>query len=269
MRRLGFKIMGPENIGYPMVMFFKSADPTFLTNKLEFRKALSLAVDMDAIVKAFYPAGVATRATGAPMYSPITAGYDPSIPGYAYNPDEAKRLLQQAGYKGEEVKFWSFYFAPNPEQLQINEVIASYWRKVGINVSLTPIDSGAFFGKLRTIPQAFDPPATVAVQVPLGRPSVVQNFLVFMLGTSAGGTSAAYWNPDKMLASYNQLTAIADPAERDRLLRQLQRELYDEYWAMPIVWRHQPWAVGPRVTDWQPSNGTSQDLAFETLKPAP
>ena len=81
MRQQGFKIMGPQYIGYPMVMLYRSADPAFLTNKLEFRKALTLAVDMDAVVKAFYPPEVATRATGAPLFSPITAGYDASIPG--------------------------------------------------------------------------------------------------------------------------------------------------------------------------------------------
>jgi peptide/nickel transport system substrate-binding protein len=269
MRQQGFKIMGPQYIGYPMVMLYRSADPAFLTNKLEFRKALTLAVDMDAVVKAFYPPEVATRATGAPLFSPITAGYDASIPGYPYNPEEAKKLLQQIGYKGEEIKFWSFYFTGNPEQLQINEVIASYWRKAGINVNLTPIDSGAFFGKLRTSPQAIDPPAAVGVQVPLGRPSLLQNFLVFMVDQKDGGTIAAYWNPAKILATYKRLTAIADPAARDQTLRQLQRELYDEYWAIPIVWRNQPWAVGRRVGAWQPSNGLSQDLAFETLMPAP
>ena len=59
-------------------------------------------------------------------------------------PEEAKRLLKAAGYKGEKVTFWNFFFTANPEQLEVNEVIASYWRELDIDVELVTIDYGAF-----------------------------------------------------------------------------------------------------------------------------
>ena len=55
----------------------------------------------------------------------------------------------------------------------------------------------------------------------------------------------------------------------DRRLRQVNRELYEEYRAMPIVLRHTPFAASPKIADWQPSNGSPTALAFETLKPTP
>jgi peptide/nickel transport system substrate-binding protein len=36
----GYKILGPRDTGFPMLSFYKSYDPAFLTHKLEFRKAL-------------------------------------------------------------------------------------------------------------------------------------------------------------------------------------------------------------------------------------
>ena len=268
MRKLGFQIRGPRMTGYPGIFFYKQYDPTHLTNKLEFRKAISLCIDMEAVVNAFYPPEVGTFSTGAPLFSPITAGYDPSIPGYAYDVGAAKKLLKQIGYNNEELEFLTFFFAPNPEQLEVNEAIASYIRECGINVKLIPIDWGTVFERLRADPQRFDPPGVMGVQVPQGRPSMVQNIVVFMLHYDDGGLLATYWDKAGIDKTYRELTAIVDYDERDARVRELQQKWYDEYWAIPIVWRHTPFAVSSKIADWQPSNGTfSGFLSYETLKP--
>ena len=163
--------------------------------------------------------------------------------------------------------FWNFFFTPNPEQPEVNEVIASYWRKVGVKVELITIDFASFRPRYVSRPQKFEPPAMVGVQFPWARPSLVNNIRVFMVSHQAGGVVATYWNPQKIDRLFTELSAIVDAEKRERRLREINRELYEEYWAIPIAIRHMPFAAGPRIADWQPRSGAPTALAFETLKP--
>ena len=116
LKKEGYKILGPKDAGTTALLFYRSYAPAFLTHKLEFRKALILGVDWDAVVKAFYPPEVGERQSGgAPLFSRVTLGYDPEIPPYPYNPEEAKRLLKAAGYAGEKITFWTFFFTASPK----------------------------------------------------------------------------------------------------------------------------------------------------------
>ena len=107
----------------------------------------------------------------------------------------------------------------------------------------------------------------MGVQFPWARPSLVNNMRVFMLGHQAGGSTMAYWNLEKAERLFTEVSAIVDTMTRDRRLRELNRELYEEYWAIPIAVRHTPFAAGTKIADWQPSSGTPTALAFETLQP--
>ena len=109
----------------------------------------------------------------------------------------------------------------------------------------------------------------VGVQFPFARPGLVNNFRSFMLSHEDGGSTWAYWKPERAKRLFAEASAIVDEEARDRRLREINRELYEEYWAMPIVLRHTPFAASAKVADWQPSNGSPTALAFETLKPAP
>ena len=44
------------------------------------------------------------------------------------------------------------------EQQEVNEVIASYWRKLDLDVELVTIDYSAFRSRTQSKPQKFDPP---------------------------------------------------------------------------------------------------------------
>jgi len=107
------------------------------------------------VVKAFYTPEVGERQRGGALLSSrVTLGYDPKIPPYPYNPEEAKRLLKAVRYKGEKIIFWNFFFTANPEQQEVNEVIASYWRKLDLDVELVTIDYSAFRSRTQSKPRS-------------------------------------------------------------------------------------------------------------------
>lgn len=267
LRAGGFRIMGPKYTATTTLLFWKSYDPQVLSHKLEIRKALTLAVDWAGLFKAMYPPEVADPYRGGgTLFGPLNIGYDPDLPRYKYDPEEAKRLLKAGGYNGEEMKFWSFASFENPEQKEVNEIIAGYWRAVGVNVNLLPIDFGSFVPKYVSDPQQFFPPLEVGVMSPVARPSTLGNIRTFMVSHEAGGRIWTYWNTDWLDGVYKEISGIVDDKERERRLRELNNKIYNEYWAVPIALRHFPWATR-NIAKWEPVNGSPQVMQFETLQP--
>ena len=268
-KRMGYGVDGPKHVLSTTLRFFMSYDPDFLTSNLEFRKALAVSVDMPQIVESIYPPEAASVATGSALFTPVSPGYIADLPGYEYDPQEAQRLLAQAGYAGETVSLLSLVAYGLAEMPRINDMIANYWRDAGVNAEVTATEWPAVQPLFMANPQQFDAyaPAPVLHGAAPSRPGGdVNGIRRYMSG--ADGAMLTYFAPnvgDGMLA---QVSLTASDAERAIALKALNRKTYGEYWAIPIMWRHNTYAVNPALTGWQPTNGTSSDLHFETLRPA-
>jgi peptide/nickel transport system substrate-binding protein len=104
------------------------------------RKALSLAIDKQAIVDSLY-GGLGI--VGTQFVPPSLWGHNPDIEDYGYDPEEARRLLDEAGV--EEGFTFDFWYMPNPRPYypvpeDIAEAIGSYWADVGLNPQLKTED---------------------------------------------------------------------------------------------------------------------------------
>jgi peptide/nickel transport system substrate-binding protein len=110
------------------------------------RQALSLAVDRKAIVDALWQ-GLVTIPNGhqLPSYGPL---YDPNRPGYKYDPDAAKKLLDAAGYKGQAIPYRIRTAAYGPE-LATAQILVSMWQQIGVNIDLQIKEN---FGQMMAYP---------------------------------------------------------------------------------------------------------------------
>ena len=267
-KRMGYGVDGPKHVVSTTLRFFMSYDPDFLTSSLEFRKALAVSVDMPQIVESIYPSEAASVATGSALFTPVSPGYIADLPGYEYDPQEAQRLLAQSGYAGETVSLLSLVAYGLAEMPRINDMIADYWRDAGVNAEVIATEWPAVQPLFMANPQQFDAyaPAPVLHGAAPTRPGGdINGIRRYMSG--ADGAMLTYFAPnvgDGMLA---QVSLTASDAERAIALKALNRKTYGEYWAIPIMWRHDTYAVNPALTGWQPTNGTSSDLHFETLRP--
>jgi peptide/nickel transport system substrate-binding protein len=105
---------------------------------LKLRQAVAHAIDRKEIIE-----GVFTG-FGAPMdtqtYPKGHKWYIAGVPTYPFDPEKAKRLLKEAGYKGEEVELLLTF---GSEDQSTSQVIHSQLRRIGMNVSLKVVDIGA------------------------------------------------------------------------------------------------------------------------------
>jgi peptide/nickel transport system substrate-binding protein len=107
---------------------------------LKVRQAMFMAIDRPEIVKELFP-------DGAPMtseVSKIATDYQKQSNAYDYNPTKAKQLLAEDGH-ASGLSFsleWQTDSGPNIEDLAT--AIASDWAKIGIKITLKPVDAAAY-----------------------------------------------------------------------------------------------------------------------------
>jgi len=103
------------------------------------RKAVAHAIEVDAIIKGVYN-DIGTKANST--MSPKVFGYDPTIKGYEYDINEAKKLLEEAGVK-DGLEF-TLTTSDRKERINMAEVIQSQLKGIGINVKIQVLEYGAY-----------------------------------------------------------------------------------------------------------------------------
>ena len=109
------------------------------------RQAMSLAIDRETIVKELW------RGQAAVPNSLVVKGdnhHDPTLPPLKYDPNQAKQLLKEANYKGEELTLETpIGFMVMDKEM--SEVVTSMWKDVGINAKLEQLEYSVYQQKIR------------------------------------------------------------------------------------------------------------------------
>ena len=105
-------------------------------NNWTLKKAMQLAVDREAIVKELW------RGRGIVPSQPIAKGdnhFDDKLPPLPYDPNRARELVKQSGYKGEPI-YLETTVGLLANDKAMSEAIAPMWKDVGINVVVEVIE---------------------------------------------------------------------------------------------------------------------------------
>lgn len=105
------------------------------------RRALNLAIDKETYNE-IIQAGFGRPTTGQ-LLQPGMDGYNADLEGFAYDPEEAMRLLREAGYSNLELTF----AAPNTLRAQA-ETVASFLEAIGVRIQLETPDSGTLISEV-------------------------------------------------------------------------------------------------------------------------
>lgn len=151
-----FNLNSGERNGRPVV------DPVKLSwfREAKFRQAVSSAIDRGAIVNLVF-AGKA-----AEQYGFLSAGdrrwHNPQVPRYAYDPNRARQLLVEAGFRyqdpeqggklldsgGREVAFTLMTNAGNQLRAKMSALIQSDLAKIGIGVTIAALEPRAMLSRV-------------------------------------------------------------------------------------------------------------------------
>jgi peptide/nickel transport system substrate-binding protein len=106
------------------------------------RKALNLAVDKEALAEAIF-SGFAVIDEGQ-VLSPSILGYNDSLEAYAYDPDEAARLIEDAGAAGQTITLVGESSGRWLNDRDLVEAVAGYWSAAGLEVDVQTPEFGAY-----------------------------------------------------------------------------------------------------------------------------
>lgn len=134
---LRYPFMGVQYLG------FNHALPPFKGNAA-LRKAFNHAIDREYLNRVMR---LGPPARG--IIPPGIPGHDPSLPGYPYDPEKAKRLLAEAGYPGGRglppIALW---FNTNEELRRTMQRIQADLKAIGVDVTLREVDWGAYLSAI-------------------------------------------------------------------------------------------------------------------------
>ena len=135
-----------------------------LLQDVEVRRALAHAVDRDAIAEHVL------LNLARPTYSAFTPSswvYNPDVPRYDFDPEKAKSMLEQAGWKpgpggvrqkdGQPLKLKVIY-GPNTSKTteRIATVVQQAWSDVGVEVEVAGMEWGTYLAQLKSEPFDWD-----------------------------------------------------------------------------------------------------------------
>jgi dipeptide transport system substrate-binding protein len=114
------------------------------------RRALSLAVNKQALIDGVYQ-GVLGSLPGS-LVPPGMLGHDDSIGAIPYDPDQAKKLLAEAGYPdGFETDLWAMPVvrAYMPNAKRAGEMIQADWAAIGVKAKIISYEWGEYLKRTK------------------------------------------------------------------------------------------------------------------------
>jgi peptide/nickel transport system substrate-binding protein len=114
----------------------------------EVRQALAYATDRDSIIRYLWR-GQARPASS--LLPPNHWAFDPNVKQYDYDPAQAERLLDAAGFRRgpDGVRFHLTLKTSTEESTRLlGETLADEWKRVGVVLDLRPLESATFFSDI-------------------------------------------------------------------------------------------------------------------------
>ncbi|MDN2582917.1 ABC transporter substrate-binding protein [Aquibium sp. ELW1220] len=222
------------------------------------RKAANLAIDRDAIVE--FLGGHATAAKA--FAQPGSPWYGKPAFEFRYDPEAAKALLAEAGYGPDKpVELTIVISSSGGGQmvpLSMNEVIQSYMREVGINVTFDVRDFGTMITMLRQGAKESGADA-LNVAMTMQEPATGVVSFTSVLAPPAGGNWGFYNNPafDEALAAAR---ATFDPAALDAAMSKVMEVVTDDAAALVVVHDTNPRALSPKLKGFVQAKNWYQDF---------
>jgi peptide/nickel transport system substrate-binding protein len=211
------------------------------------RQALALAIDRDAMIKHLLK-DTGTAASG--LLSPISWAYDDGVRRWPYDPDRAKKLLDEAGFPdpdgdGPLPRFHLSFKTTNIDlRRRIAEAIKEQLQQVGIELEIRSYEWGTFFSDVKKGNFHLYSLAWVGIM----DPDIEYQIFHSASAPPNGDNRGRYSNPqlDRLL---EQGRITADEPTRKRIYSQAAKILADDLPYVPLWWWKNVIVKKPSVQD--------------------
>jgi peptide/nickel transport system substrate-binding protein len=199
-------------LDFAHILYYDTSRPGLADPRV--RRALNHAVDCDMLGQSLW--GPQFRRMAALQIPAFGDYYDATRPGFAYDPERARRLLREGGYRGEElvIRISPGYYL---QMLQAVQAVQQMWQAVGIRTRLEIRENIASL----TQPGADIRPTSIAFRFP----DPLGGGLAVHLSEEYSLQRSGFWRPVRYNEIVRALREASEPAERQRLWR----ALLDEY----------------------------------------
>jgi peptide/nickel transport system substrate-binding protein len=198
------------------------------------RQALALAIDRESIVRHLLK-DLATPASG--LLSPLNWAYEPSVERWPYDPERAKRLLDEAGFRdpdgeGPLPRFRLSFKTTNIDlRLRIAEALKEQLKRVGIELEIRTFEWGTFYSDIKKGNFQLYSLAWVGVMDPDIYYQVFHSASIPPDGDNRGRYSNA--RLDRLLEDGRTTTNLA---KRKLIYSEVQKTLAEELPYIPLWW---------------------------------
>lgn len=188
------------------------------------RRALTMAVDKNYLVKmihgGFASPGVSLVMKALPFY------FNDAIRPYAFDLEKAAALLDEAGWKpgeggirvkdGKPLSIKLLVISRWPEEMRASEMIRTWWKKIGVDLTLQSADGGTILAELFP-----DYKHDMYLWGFSGHPDPNFSLSIYLSSQLRKWNGAGYQNPEYDKLFDAQQRAV-DQQERKKLIDQMQ-----------------------------------------------
>ena len=248
--------------GVPLPLYFQMGDPTSVFQDIRVRRAVSMALDRDAISKAVYN-GETEQVVYVPAYMGKWSLKVSELPAdiqqyYKANPAEAKKLLDAAGATNLQLKIaYPQTFGTPPFAKQV-ETIANMLGAIGMKVTIVTQDYNRDFvdaGK-GSRQGYFDKDTMMFAST---SPYTDADEWLFSYFHSKSTSNQEHLSDPKYDAMVDKERTLVNEDDRLKAVKEIQQYLAQQMYAPSTVGTFEWTALQPRVQGYQyTSNSTSR-----------
>jgi peptide/nickel transport system substrate-binding protein len=219
------------------ILFLNMKDPKLADVRV--RKAMAMAINRKDICEQLR-LGTCVPATA--ILNPHGFGYDPNFQPFSYDPEGAKKLMAEAGYKdGIDLRFdWSPGGVGAFGLDSYAEWVQRDLGAIGVRVTLRKFDIATYFGEVF----AGMEPGTQMLDLNWGEPSYT--WLEFLV-TSKGGYNAGHYSNPKVDELEDKLVATTDETQRLQYAKQIRDIIAEDVPWIPVFSQRAMYALSPRI----------------------
>ena len=232
-------------------------EPKWPCNDIKVRQALNYAVDRQSMQTHLFGGPEVFQIKGFPNVTPSTIGYTPEVDPWPFDPEKARQLFAEAGYKTPDnpggkdfgkfiLNTWNSSSVPNmPDAAQF---VAETWKnELGIDAEVRLSEESAVKKLTRLTEDAYGQVLFRDNETRLDASSMLDG----LYGRNQDRPDRSSRDPD-VVALAKEIRVIIDPAVRVPRLTEFYIRARDESNELFMGYVNIPWGVGPRVLTWEP-----------------